>query len=327
MSRQNPVRRLSEELEGLINLYLTLLLLFLLCVAAVSFHHGIAITFPNRHLPVINNRVSICLALPSTSRIDLARVTPRRPNSKTSQSLLHTPRCVSSLRRASQPDLSWFFPSIHHPDSASASSGFLTITPTSLSHSLPAPAFSSLFSLSTSSNSYSQTTTQHHLLLHSLALTSAHSLASVLAPDSSFSLLLQLPSPPSAALPLLSLLFASNSEHCSSASCKVSLSQFRPLLFRLHDAYATAIDLSYTYIMGQLANMVSFSTSSPSKSQRPSFFPFHQPASKVSHLVRLPAPLSTQAACASSYASPGHVNCGNLSVTIFKSHDADCSST
>jgi len=190
MSRQNPVRRLSEELEGLINLYLTLLLLFLLCVAAVSFHHGIAITFPNRHLPVINNRVSICLALPSTSRIDLARVTPRRPNSKTSQSLLHTPRCVSSLRRASQPDLSWFFPSIHHPDSASASSGFLTITPTSLSHSLPAPAFSSLFSLSTSSNSYSQTTTQHHLLLHSLALTSAHSLASVLAPDSSFSLLL-----------------------------------------------------------------------------------------------------------------------------------------
>ena len=86
MSRQNPVRRLSEELDELTNLYLTLLL-FLLRLAAISFHRGIDITFPDRCLP-INIRVPICLALPSTTRIDLARVTPRRPNFKTPQSLL-----------------------------------------------------------------------------------------------------------------------------------------------------------------------------------------------------------------------------------------------
>jgi hypothetical protein len=53
---------LSEERDGLTNLYLTLLL-FLLRLTAISFQHGIAIIFPNRHLP-INNRVPIYLALP-----------------------------------------------------------------------------------------------------------------------------------------------------------------------------------------------------------------------------------------------------------------------
>jgi hypothetical protein len=164
--------------------------------------------------------------LPSTISIDPARVTPKRPGSKTPQSLLHTPRCVSLPRRASQTDLSWFFPSILHPNSASASSGFLTshfYLVLSLSSASTSLLF--FFFLLLTSNSYSQTTAQHHLLLHSLALTSAHSLASVLAPDSSFLLLLHFHR---------HHLQPCRSSHCSSsatvsiarpASCKVSFLQ------------------------------------------------------------------------------------------------------
>jgi hypothetical protein len=52
-SRQNPVNRLSRVQPG----STSTLLLFSLCLAAVSFHRGIAIAFPNRHLP-INNHLS-----------------------------------------------------------------------------------------------------------------------------------------------------------------------------------------------------------------------------------------------------------------------------
>lgn len=90
--------------------------------------------------------------------------------------------------------------------------------PCNLSSSPTSPLLLLLFfSLLSSSNSYSQTTTQHHLLLHSLALT-VGSLISI-SPRARFLLPTPslLPSPPSAALPLLSLLFVSNSEHCSSS--------------------------------------------------------------------------------------------------------------
>lgn len=89
--------------------------------------------------------------------------------------------------------------------------------PCNLSSSPTSPLLLLFLLLLSSSNSYSQTTTQHHLLLHSLALT-VGSLISI-SPRARFLLPTPslLPSPPSAALPLLSLLFVSNSEHCSSS--------------------------------------------------------------------------------------------------------------
>jgi hypothetical protein len=84
------------------------------CSCAVSFHHGIAIAFPTAaSLPINNCTPSV---LPSTTRLDLARIT--RGRSKP-QLLLHT-RCVKSLlgEQASQTDLSWFFPSNPPPNSA-----------------------------------------------------------------------------------------------------------------------------------------------------------------------------------------------------------------
>lgn len=117
-------------------------------------------------------------ALPCRPRpaLILPELRPERPNSKTSQSLLRTSRCVNSPRRASQTDLSWFFPSPkHYTDSARrrvASSRSISHLPPPLAvlSSSTSPRLLPFFLLS-SSNSYSQTTTQHHLLLHSLTLT------------------------------------------------------------------------------------------------------------------------------------------------------------
>ena len=162
-------------------------------------------------------------ALPSRpqNRIDPARVTSRKTEFQDiAIATAHFKvRGFSTASKPNRPQLVLSFSKPPH-GLGSASSGFLNLnlTPTSSYSSSPTSPLLFFFFLLSSSNSYSQTTTQHHLLLHSLALT-VGSLISI-SPRARFLLPTPstLPSPPSAALPLLSLLFASNSEHRSSSS-------------------------------------------------------------------------------------------------------------
>ena len=226
-------------------------------------------------------------ALPCRPRpaLILPELHPERPNFETSQSLLHTSRCVSFPRRASQTNLSWFFPSPkHHTDSARrrvassrSSHSYLALSPSRpLSPHLTSFLLLLFFFLLSSSNSYSQTTTQHHLLLHSLALT-VGSLISI-SPRARFLL------PTSSTLAHRHHLQPCRFSHSSPpatvsialpALCKVRPSDFSTSL----TSTPLPSDSACTHILDHMANMVSSSSSALSRPHRLNFFPFiSQPA-------------------------------------------------
>lgn len=191
------------------------LLSLLLCLAAVSFHCGIAIAFPDHHLLIA------VPVLPSTSDLDCPK--EEVPNSRSCYrycSSNATSDAASPLKQAKErlPTSSTFFPFGLGSAAVRVASSYLTLDSTITS--LPRPL---LPSSSPSSNSYIQPTPQHHLL-SSFPCIDVGSLISI--QSSRQNTLVTLSAPPStplAALPFSSPCFSRPGEPRSSSSVQVSL--------------------------------------------------------------------------------------------------------